>query len=233
MSDFGEGHPCSGKDCLQCETCIFDRDIFEGGITPNERARKEVNNKIDNMCSNRTCNGCVNLSRHYAHCEADHFDAACKVVSYEAFGQTRPRRIEYNLSPNQEIITPSWCPLKESNAQLLLPSKTETPTRPRPQDTGPQPSQSSNQGYTSYSDRREKMKTLKKHVEWDDIEEGKMYVIPKILSQARKIVKVITKTSMSCICHEISEYTGNEYTYNCTVYPSDLDAVFITELHKF
>ena len=38
---------------------------------------------------------------------------------------------------------------------------------------------------------------------------------------------------MCCTCHEISEYTGNEYSYNCTLYPSDLDAVFITELRNF
>ena len=231
MSDFGEGHPCRGKDCLQCETCIFDRDIFEDGITPNERAKKEEKNKLNNMCGDRLCNDCVNLSRHYERCEVGHFDAACKAVSYEAFGHSRPRRIDYNITPNQSIISPHWCPLKESKAQLLLPAQ----TRPRPQDTGPHSTTPSTTTptFTSYSDRREKMKALRKHIEWKDIEEGKVYVIPKILSQSRKIVKVITKTEMSCICHEISEYTGNEYNYNCTVYPSDLDAVFITELHNF
>ena len=45
--------------------------------------------------------------------------------------------------------------------------------------------------------------------------------------------KVITKTDMCCTCHEISEFDGHEYTYNCSVYPSDLDAVFITEIHDF
>lgn len=226
MDNFGEGHPCAGKDCLQCETCIFDRDIFENGITPNEIARKEKN-KTNNM-STRLCNGCVNLSRHYEHCMQGHFDAACKVVSYRAFGNERSRRIDYNVSPNQEIVSPNWCPLKESNRQLALPS---TVTRPKPQETGPH--STNTPPYTSFSDRRDKMKELRKHIEWENIEEGKIYVIPKILSQARKIVKVITKTNMSCICHEISEYTGNEFSYNCTVYPSDLDAVFITELRKF
>ena len=85
----------------------------------------------------------------------------------------------------------------------------------------------------TYSEKRELMKELPKHIEWADIKEGNKYVIPRILSQSRKIVKVITKTDMCCTCHEISEFDGNEYTYNCSVYPSDLDAVFITEIHDF
>ncbi len=230
MDNFGEGHPCAGKDCLQCETCIFDRDLFEEHITPNERLKKESkNNNLNNMCSSRLCNGCVNLEKSYENCLPNHFDAACKAASYTAFGVSRARRIDYNLSISHSIVAPNWCPLKDSKAQLLLTATPEVPTRPRPQDTGPR----STQPPTSYSDKRERMKGLRKHIEWDDIEEGKIYVIPKILSQARKIVKVITKTNMSCICHEISEYTGNEYNFNCTVYPSDLDAVFITELRNF
>lgn len=233
MNDnFGNGHPCAGKDCLQCETCIFDRDLFEDGITPNER--KVNNNLSKNMCNKRLCNDCVNLARDYEHCSDGRFDASCKAMSYTAFGETRPRRIDYNLKINQDISSPTWCPLKESQAQLLLPTQAQS-TRPLPQNTGPHPSTTvgNTPSYTSCSDRREKMKLLRKHLEWDDIKEGGIYVIPKILSQSRKIVRVITKSKMSCICHEISEYTGAEYSYNCTVYPSDLDAVFITELHNF
>ena len=227
MTEFGNGHPCSGKDCKDCETCIIDRELFPDGVTPNEEEKNKISN---NMCSQRLCNECVNLTKDYTHCGMGRFDAACKIVSYEAFGEKRPRRIDYNLAPRQDIISPNWCPLKESAAQLMLPS--QVTHKPNPQQTGPQGSSSSN-GYTSYSDRREKMKNLKSHMEWKDIEEGKVYLIPRILSQSRKIVKVITKTDLSCICHEISEYTGNEYQYNSTFYPSDLDAVFITEMHEF
>jgi hypothetical protein len=35
-SDFPEGHPCVGKNCLTCETCIFDRELFPNKETPNE-----------------------------------------------------------------------------------------------------------------------------------------------------------------------------------------------------
>lgn len=222
MIDFGDGHPCAGKDCIECETCIFDRELFLDGITPNEEKKNKTSN---NMCSNnRLCNNCPNLTRNYEHCEEGHFDAACKVVSYEAFGEKRPRRIDYNLAPNQSIASPTWCPLKDSGAQLLLTAK--------PSDT-PSPAIAKAPTYTTYTERREKMKSLKSHLSWDEIQEGKTYVIPRILNQSRKIVKVITKTELSCTCHEISEYTGAEYTYNSTFYPSDLDAVFIAEIHEF
>lgn len=223
MGNFQEGHPCAGKDCIECETCIFDRDLFADNITPNEREKQNVNSK-NNMSESRLCNNCVNLCRNYDKCDIGCFDASCKVVTYEAFGEKRPRRIDFNLKPNQSIVSPSWCPLKGTTPPPGLPAPSQVTTRPRPQDTGP---------YSSYTDRREKMKGLRKHIDWDDIKEGGIYVIPKILSQARKIVKVITKTNMCCTCHEISEYTGNEYSYNCTLYPSDLDAVFITELRNF
>ena len=217
---FQEGHPCRGKDCKDCETCIFDEDLFIDKVQPN----KKNNN---NMCR-RVCNECVNLTRSYEMRDNGRFDAACKIVTYEALGTSRPRRIDFNLSVGQTIVAPTWCPLKEGAQQLGLPTPSQVSTRPLPQQTGPRPS-----GELTYSERREKMKELPKHLEWADIEEGKVYVIPKILSQARKIVKVITKTEMCCSCHEISETTGNEYQYNCSVYPSDLDAVFITELRNF
>lgn len=219
MTDFQEGHPCRGKDCKDCETCIFDEDLFLDKVQPN---------KITNMCNRRLCNECVNLTRSYEMRSGGRFDAACKIVTYEALGTSRPRRIDFNISVGQSIVAPCWCPLRENAQQLGLPSPSQVSTRPKPQETGPHPSTE-----LSYAERREKMKELPKHLEWDDIKEGGIYIIPKILSQARKIVKVITKTEMCCSCHEISETTGNEYQYTCSVYPSDLDAVFITELRNF
>jgi hypothetical protein len=228
MGNFEEGHPCRGKNCLDCETCIFDEELFIDGDKPN---KKKVN-----MCNNKTCNGCENLIRDYANCVNNRFDAACRAVTYTAFNVSRPRRIDYNLSPNQDVAVPTWCPLKSSNA--MLPTPSQVTHKPNPQYTGPgvqttPPPPPMTNVQNSYSDKRERMKGLRKHIEWLDIKEGHVYVIPKILNQSRKIVKVITKTDMSCICHEISEYTGNEYNYNSTFYPSDLDAVFITELHNF
>ena len=37
MTEFGQGHPCAGKDCRECETCIFDEDLFIDKVQPNKR----------------------------------------------------------------------------------------------------------------------------------------------------------------------------------------------------
>lgn len=234
MTEFQLGHPCAGKDCRECETCIFDEDLFLDKTQPNKKFK-------NNMCR-RLCNECVNLTKSFEMREAGRFDAACKLVTYEALGTSRARRIDFNISHGQDIVAPNWCPLKDAK-HMEFPSA----SRPRPQDTGPQPNLNPNaalpspstsvsnnsSGELTFTEKRERMKLLPRHIKWEDIKEGHTYVIPKIISQSRKIVKVITKTDMVCSCHEISELTGNEYSYNCSVYPTDLDAVFITELRKY
>ena len=212
-------HPCRGKSCDMCESCIFDMDIFSS----------ENNINVKDMSERKVCNGCEKL-RYCGNYSSipNRFDVACSGVSYEAFNEKRPRRIDYNVTRMQTIVAPSWCPLKEDKTHL--PSVINDSTA---QETSSKTNTASNPSYTSYADRREKMKGLRKHLDWDEIKEGNVYVIPKILSQSRKILKVITKTDMSCICHEINEFSGNEYSFNTTVYPSDLDAIFITKYHKF
>ena len=234
MSVFEEGHPCRGKDCKDCETCIFDEDLFLDKVQPNKKEK---------MGNTRLCNLCVNLDKSYDRREGGRFDAACKVTTFPVPGGTRPRRIDFNLSQTQDIPCPTWCPMLASANSKGLPSPSQVTHRPNPQTTGPQPTSTETTpviplsqkpiSELTYSEKRELMKELPKHIEWADIKEGNKYVIPRILSQSRKIVKVITKTDMCCTCHEISEFDGHEYSYNCSVYPSDLDAVFITEIHDF
>ena len=230
MADIQEGHPCRGMDCKDCETCRFDVELFPDGVQPNKKIK-------ENMAEKRLCNNCVNLERIYEMRSGGRFDAACKVCLFEAFDQKRPRRIDFNVGANSDIVAPNWCPLIEGGKPFGLPSpSTVSSARPKPQETGPRPSTvptPSPTGELTYTEKRERMKLLPKHLEWDDIKEGSTYLIPKIMSQSRKIVKVITKTDMCCSCHEISETTGNEYQYLCSVYPTDLDAVFITEIHNF
>jgi hypothetical protein len=212
-------------------------------------------NKRENIMSSKLCNFCANLEKSFEHREPGRFDAACRAVMYDTWNSSRPRRIDYNLSQTQDIVRPTWCPLnnnkknpsyvfgemttkkfeKEQSKEVKsLPAVPATPPKPIPteaevlEELRKKPVES-----LTYSERRTLMKNLPKHLKWDEIEEGKTYLIPKIMSQGRKIVKVSSKTSGVCVCHEISEITGNEYSYTCNIYPSDLDAVFITELREF
>jgi hypothetical protein len=164
------------------------------------------------MYCSKKCNFCPNLVKTRVDGSVDRFDVACGITSYEAFGVTRPRKINCGVGFSDEIYTPQWCPRNKSTEQ---------------------PKEESHIAYTSYSDRREKMKSLKRMVEWDDIQEGEIYIIPKILNQPRKLVRVISKSDLSCSCHEINENTGNEYSYSMNVYQKDLDAIFLNKIHKF
>ena len=224
MSDFQEGHPCRGMDCKDCITCRFDEYLFPDGVQPNKKKENNMDRKL--------CNQCVNLERNYEMRFGGRFDAACKICTYEALGATRPRRIDFNVSVGSDIVTPDWCPLKAKLPYGLPSPTTVSSARPKPQETGPQPS-ANESGELTYAEKRDRMKLLPKHLEWDDIQEGHVYIIPRIMNQSRKLVRVLSKTEMCCSCHEISETTGNEYQYICSVYPNDLDAVFITEIHNF
>jgi hypothetical protein len=229
MTEFGQGHPCSGKDCKDCETCIFDEDLFIDKVQPNKRK--------DIMSSN-LCNFCTNLEKSFEHREPGRFDAACRAVTYDTWSCSRPRRIDYNLSQTQDIVRPSWCPLNNpNNKHMALPSSSQpsTPLIPpyTPKSQNLEELRKKPVDSLTYSEKRELMKELPKHLEWDEIEEGKTYVIPRIMNQLRKVVKVSSKTSGVCVCHEINESTGDEYTFSCNIYPSDLDVVFITEFRKF
>lgn len=222
MTELQTGHPCIGKNCKDCETCIFDEDLFADRVQPNK--------KINTM-STKLCNLCINLEKSFELRTEGRFDAACKAMTYNAFGVSRARRIDYNLSPRQDIVCPSWCPLNPNNKHMELPSPSQSITSIP--STNIEELKKKPVNMLTYSEKRELLKELPKHIEWDGIEEKKLYVIPKIMNQPRKIVKVTSKTSSVCVCHEINENTGNEYSYTCNIYPSDLDAVFITEYHKF
>jgi hypothetical protein len=73
---------------------------------------------------------------------------------------------------------------------------------------------------------------LPKHIEWCDIQEDEVYVIPKILSQSRKVIRVVCKNDNFLRYSEIDEY-GNESHTLSSIYPKDIDAVFMTKLLKY
>ena len=96
MTEFGqEGHPCRGKDCKDCETCIFDEDLFLDKVKPNKR---------ENIMSSKLCNFCANLEKSFEHREPGRFDAACRAMVYETWNSSRPRRIDYKTVHDLEEL---------------------------------------------------------------------------------------------------------------------------------
>jgi hypothetical protein len=153
---------------------------------------------------------------------------------------SRPRIIKAKTGPMVPLPPPEWCPKNRGITNMSVSSDMLA------QDVNkalPAPSQVSTPKETvepvvktyktmTYTERREKLMALPKHLEWDDIVEGEIYVIPKILSQARKVVRVVMKSDTLLRCSEIDEY-GKESQVLCSVYPRDIDVVFMTKVLKY
>jgi hypothetical protein len=228
-TEINPNHPCADKDCKECESCIFDQDLF----LDNNKNKKNMDN-----CT--SCHLCSNLVKNYTGDDKIRFNACCGryMVMFNTY--SRPRVIKANTGPMLPLDPPAWCPrnrgitsmsvsseelAKNVNKALPAPSQVSTPKETV------EPVVKTYKTMT-YTERREKLMALPKHLEWDDIVEGEIYVIPKILSQARKVVRVVMKSDTLLRCSEIDEY-GKESQALCSVYPRDIDVVFMTKILKY
>lgn len=249
-------HPCVGKSCEECETCIFDMDIDE--IQPSRKSPLkaanncgqlvkcftgyqcdscEFNEYKNNSDMNECCNKCPNLIKNFLGDDRLVFNACCGKVIIDYGEYTRPRVIKYKTGQMLQIDTPDWCPKKngidkqvlkpidkdeyadETNGKvLLLPSQTSAPR--------------TDYKHMSYYDKKEEMRKFTRHLTWDEIKENEVFVVPKILNQSRKVFRVVSKTNGLLRYCEIDE-DGKEKTFCGTLYPSDIELVFITKLLKY
>lgn len=242
-------HPCVGKSCNDCETCIFDIDIDE--IQPKPQ---KMTTTIPKECGqlpqcftgyscdycefneeNRmkeTCNRCPNFIKNYVDEDELIFNACCGKVIIDYGDYSRPRVIKFRSGHMLDVDVPNWCPKKNGiDKQILKPVGNGSYTDENEATPPPLPKEESYKNL-SYFDRKEKMRKFSRHITWDEIEEDEVYVIPKILSQKRKVIKVVTKTDNIIRATEIDEY-GTESTFCTTIYPNDVEMVFITKIHKF
>lgn len=228
-AEINPNHPCADKNCNECETCIFDQDLF----LENHKNKKDMD-----VCT--SCHLCGNLIKNYIGDDRLQFNACCGrfMVMFNTY--SRPRIIKAKTGPMVPLPPPEWCPKNRGVTSMSVSSDMLA------QDVNkalPAPLQVSTPKETvepvvktyktmTYTERREKLMALPKHLEWDDIVEGEIYVIPKILSQARKVVRVIMKSDTLLRCSEIDEY-GKESQVLCSVYPRDIDVVFMTKVLKY
>lgn len=225
-TEINPNHPCAGKNCNECESCIFDQDLF----LDKNQSKKDMD-----ACT--SCHLCPNLVKNYTGDDRIRFNACCGRYTIIFNTYSRPRIIKANTGPMLPLTPPDWCPrnrgitkmcvssealAQDVNKALPAPSQVSTPTEPVVKTYKTM----------TYTERREKLMELPKHLTWDEIEEDGIYVIPKILSQSRKVVRVVMKSDTLLRCSEIDEY-GKESQVLCSIYPRDIDTVFITKVLKF
>ena len=216
-------HPCANKNCYECEHCIFDEDLF-----------LDNNNKKDmGVCT--SCHICGDSIKNYIDEERFKFNACCGRFKVMYANDTRPRIIKANIGPMIPLTPPEWCPKNNGITQMSVSSesliKESSKALPAPSQVS---SQTENKSYKNmtYSEKRERLMSLPKHLKWEEIEEDGVYVIPKILSQSRKVVRVVMKNDNLIRCCEIDEY-GKEGTSFSSIYPKDIETVFITKVLKY
>lgn len=218
-------HPCSGKKCNECETCKYDTDIFA-----------EVRNKSHSLTTS-ACHFCNDLVKSYIGDDRTKFNACCNRVLINLPNGQRPRVISANVHQTDVIKKPRWCPKDRGvNKEYYTPDELSNTIRkglPSPSTVSTNSSTNLETNRTmTYSEKRERLMALPKHLEWEDIKEGETYVIPKILYQSRKVVKIVMKTDAIIRCVEINE-SGDEKNYLTTIYPKDIEVVFITKALKY
>lgn len=199
---FNEDHPCFGMSCENCETCKFDEPI------------EDTNPLLPR------CNECGFLIKKYMAGGTIAYNATCSKHMIVTDGVERERVIQRNVSgKNATIYAPDWCP-----------KIAERPEFKKPQLALPPPSKPAT--YDDYIEKRNKMKDLPITTEWKDIQEGEIYVVPRILRQSRKILLVKEKSDYVLKCLELDENLDSAHRVS-NVYSNDIDVQFIVKYHKF
>ena len=200
---------CNGLSCENCETCKFDEDLF----IPKNQSMKPI------------CNYCEYLVKNFLGDDRRFFNACCSKNLVDCGSYVRPMTIEYHTFQMADIERPFWCPIKEKETSLTLPKKIEAVTV-KTEEKKPFSS-------LTFSEKKEFIKTLTPITKWEDIKVDHYYVIPKLASTTKKIIRVETKTDNLIRCHEISEYSGTEYSTITTIHNDDAELNLIVELRNY
>lgn len=201
---FSEDHPCYGKSCNECETCIFDEPI------PSHEDKLNIFPR---------CNECGYLIKMYTGHGSLCFNAACGKHMIITDNAERGRIIQRNVYGKETpVYQPDWCPKLLEKGQkpvLALPAKV-----------------SNSIAYDDYIEKRNKMMELPSVMNWKDIKDGDICVVPKILRHKRQILLVKEASEYVLKCIELKEDLTPTSTY-VNIYSNDIFVKFIVKYHKF
>lgn len=170
------------------------------------------------MNNRKTCNDCKHLIKRYENGETLQFTACCGLSKVYINGLPKLNTIKRTTGPMVPLEVPMWCPLKDEKEVKNVPiivSKPPTQTKT-----------------LTYTEKKDILSKFPPKIKWEDIKEEEIYVIPPILYQNRKIIKVILKNDNLLRCHDV-DTNGQEGNSFINIYKKDIDVVFITKFLKF
>lgn len=159
----------------------------------------------------KICNYCESLQKEYYGSYGISSRAVCGACQ-NTMGM--PKYIDTVFSDIETIDTPAWCPKRQNDS-----SAANDQTSPK-------------KTYT-YAEKRSIIMDFPRNVAWDDIKEGSLYVIPKILYSPMKVVKVESIDNTKAICRELSFDDGFRERYTTYIYPNDIDAIMLVPFHTY
>ena len=196
-------HPCIGKDCSMCETCIYDEPL-----------ENLYSKKTEDLSPGNSCNYCGYLIKQYNGANDTIFNACCSKSVIETENARRPRTIDFRLTDVMLIKKPFWCPkLKEE-------------TR------GTESFNASNKERLTYNEKKDKLKSLPPQLNWNQLTVGKKYVVPSILGRKRKLLTLIAKTDFTLVFKDIKP-NGQISDEITNIFKSDIETNFIVEYKNF
>lgn len=157
------------------------------------------------------CNYCESLKKEYYGAYSTSVRAVCEACK-NTLGAAK--YIDTVFSDVETIDTPVWCPKRQSDDSAAYGQ-----TSPKKEYT--------------YTEKRSIIMDFPRNVAWEDIKEGSLYVIPKILYTPMKVVKVESIDKTKAICRELSFDDGFRERYTTYIYPNDIDAIMLVPFHKY
>lgn len=198
---------CRGCACYYCKdvTACNKCSIFKMYKNKDEFELKEK------KMGKKFCNGCSWLLKDILPNDRPKFDACCiKEIVATSSGCRRFKVIKAGAGPMIDIERPDWCKLNAEEAK-------EVKKRP-----------------LSYAEKQSAFKNMERRIPWDDLCEGTTYVIPKILYQPRRVVKIFTKSPFLLQVYEIDNHGERKYKDTLLyIYKNDIEAILITKKRNF
>lgn len=167
------------------------------------------NNKIENLCDY-----CGYLIKDYSSKNKGEYIACCG----KCWENGLPKIISRTIKSGEKVCPPFWCHKLVGDKKKGELVATSSPQQPQTNSS-------------STETKRDKIGRLPTHLKWDDIEEGTTYVIPPIMNQKLRVVRVDSKTDYCIRCFALnSNMQADGSVYN--IYKRDLDMIFIVKYHK-
>ena len=209
-------HPCFGIECSQCTKCIFDEELF-----PQDKEKEEK--KEDET---RYCDACPHLEIMYTNSIKTAWNCVCKAKTIRWNNSERYARILCNAQEFARIPTPDYCPLIEANKKVESKTKDmylESYTPQYKQNLAPYK-----------KTQRELVEEMTPTLTMNELEIGKLYVIPAYSFNETKVIRVVSKYPNSISYKEINNLnTMDVSSYTYTLFGSSVEMNIITPYKSF